>query len=190
MLVSTANLFVLTDASTKCISLKNQECRVRKVVADNKYMAFPYKIEVNKCVGSCNNISNLHAKVCIPDIAKNTTVKMFDLINLTNTTKQIKWHESCKCVCKINSSVCSEKQRSNENKCRSECLVNKKCEINFVWNISNCECECRKKAAKLIQEESEEVNDSITQNKTVVIKKLVENCKSFVASSILLFQFQ
>ena len=102
VIVSTANLFVLTDASTKCISLKNQECRVRKVVADNKYMAFPYKTEVNKCVGSCSNISNPHAKVCISDIVKNAIVKMFDLINLTNITIQIEFHESCKCLIKIN----------------------------------------------------------------------------------------
>ena len=53
-------------------------------------MAFPYKIEVNKCVRSCNNISNPHAKVCVPDIVKNVTVKIFDLIYLENTTKQVK----------------------------------------------------------------------------------------------------
>ena len=62
MLVSTANLFILTDTSTKCISLKNQECKVRKVIVDNKYMAFPYKINANKCVGSRNNITNPHSK--------------------------------------------------------------------------------------------------------------------------------
>ena len=49
VLVSTTNLFVSTDTPKKCISLKNQECKVRKVIVDNKYMAFPYKIEVNRC---------------------------------------------------------------------------------------------------------------------------------------------
>ena len=48
-------------------------------------MAFPYKIEIDRCVGSCNNISNPQSKVCISDIVKNATVKMFDLINLENT---------------------------------------------------------------------------------------------------------
>ena len=119
-------------------------------------MTFPYKIEVNKCVGSCNNISNPHAKVCIPDIVKNVTVKMFDLIYLENTTKQVEFHESCKCVCKINSRVCSVKQRFNKNKCRCECLVNKKCQNDFVWNYSNCKCEYRK-SAKLISEKCEEM---------------------------------
>ena len=132
VLISAASLFVLTDTSKKCMSLKNQECDVRKVIVDNKYMAFPYKINVNKCVGSCNNITNPHAKVCIPDVVKNVTVKMFDLMILTNTTKQVEWHESCTCVCKINQSVCSEKQKFNKDKCRCECLVNKKCQNDFV----------------------------------------------------------
>ena len=120
VLISTVN-------SLKCISLKNQECKVRKVIVDNKYMAYPYKIQIDRCVGSCNNISNPHSKVCIPDVVKNVTVKMFDLMNLENTTKQVEFHKNCKCVCRINSSVCTEKQRFNKNKCRCECLINKKC---------------------------------------------------------------
>ena len=43
-------------------------------------------------------------------------------MTLTNTTKQVEFHESCECVCKINSSVCSEKQKFNKDKCRCEYL--------------------------------------------------------------------
>ena len=78
VLISTVN-------SLKCISLKNQECKVRKLIVDNKYMAYPYKIKVNRYVGSCNDINNPHSKVRYPDIIKNVTVKMFNLITLTNT---------------------------------------------------------------------------------------------------------
>ena len=169
--------------SQKCISLTNQECKVRKVIVDNKYMAFPYKIKVNRCVGSCNNINNPCSKVCIPDVIKNITVKMFDLTNLTNTTKQVEFHKSCKCIFKMSSSICSEKQRFHKDKCRCECLFNKKCQNGLVWNYSNCECEF-KKAAKLISEECEEEINDITKNKTSVITKYIENCKPFVASSI------
>ena len=73
-------------------------------------MAFSHKSERDRCVGSYNNITNPHSKVCIPDIVKNVTAKMFDLMNLENTKKQVEFHESCECVCKINSSVWSEKQ--------------------------------------------------------------------------------
>ena len=38
-----------TANSLKCISLKNQEFKVRKVIIDNDYMTFP-------CAGSCNDV--------------------------------------------------------------------------------------------------------------------------------------
>ena len=37
----------------------------------------------------------------------------------------------------------------------NECLVNQKCENNFVWNFSNCKCEYGKKASKLTTTEEE-----------------------------------
>ena len=104
VLMSVSSVFM----SQKYVSLKNKECKVRKVIVDNEYMSFPYKIEVNRCVGSCNNINNPYSKVCIPDVIKNVTAKMFDFINLTNTKKQIEFRKSCKCICKINASACSE----------------------------------------------------------------------------------
>ena len=63
VLVSTAN-------SLKCISFKNQECKVREVVVKSEHMTFPYDIKVNRCSGNCNNIKNPYAKVCAPDIIK------------------------------------------------------------------------------------------------------------------------
>ena len=33
-----------------CLLLKNQECKVRKVIIDNDYMTFPYKIGVDRCI--------------------------------------------------------------------------------------------------------------------------------------------
>ena len=145
VLISAANLFVSADCLTKCISLKNRECKAREVVVNNEYMTFPYNIKVNKCIGSCNNITNPYSKVCIPDIIKYITVKIFDLISQQNTTKQTKWHESCECVCRLNLIACNNKQKWNEDKCRCECLFDKKCDHDFVWNASNCEFEYRKK---------------------------------------------
>ena len=97
-----------------------------------------------KCSRNCNNITNPYAKVCVPDIIKNVTVKIFDLMALTDKTKQVIFHESCKWICRLAPIVCSKKQRFNEDKCRCECLVNKQCDNDFVWNISNCECEYKK----------------------------------------------
>ena len=164
VLVSHANFL-------KCISLKSQECKVRNVTVDNKCIAFLYKFKVNRCVGSCNDINNPHPKVSNPDVTKNVAAKMFDQMTLTNTAKQVEFHVSCKCVCKINSSVSSEKQKLSKGKCRCECLINKKCQNDFVWNYGNRECEYKKSAKLIVEEECEEIND-FTHNKTIsTIKK-------------------
>ena len=108
-------------------------------------MTYPYHIKVNRCNGNCNNIPNPHSRLCIPDIVKNVTVEIFDLILQQNKTKQIIFHESCKCICRLDPIVCNNKQNWNKEKCRCECLVNKKCDYDFIWNVSNCKCEYRKK---------------------------------------------
>ena len=64
-----------------CFLLKNQECKVSKVIIDNDYMSFLYKVFVDKCVGSSNDIENLYFKVCLPDSIKNTGVKSLELLS-------------------------------------------------------------------------------------------------------------
>ena len=56
-------------------------------------------------------------------------------------------YETWKCKCRLDASVCNNKQRWNDNKCRCECkeLIDKGvCDKGFIWNPSNCECECDK----------------------------------------------
>ena len=64
-----------------CLLLKNQEYSVRKVIIDNDYMTFPYKIKVDKCIGSCNDKDNPYFKVYLPDSVKNISVKTLNLIS-------------------------------------------------------------------------------------------------------------
>ena len=57
------------------------------------------------------------------------------------------WHETCKCKCRLYASICNNKQRQNEDKYGRECkkLIDKGiCDKAFIWNSSNCECECNK----------------------------------------------
>ena len=52
--------------SLECVSLKNQECKVRPKIVDinsNKPIFYPLSIKINKCSGSCNNINSPHAKI-------------------------------------------------------------------------------------------------------------------------------
>ena len=65
----------------------------------------------------------------------------------TDETKQIKWHETCKCKHRLDARVCNNKQRWNDDKCKCECkeLIDKGvCDKGSIWNPSNYECECNK----------------------------------------------
>ena len=91
-LIKKAVILVLMSVSSvmtnkNCLLLKNQECKVRKVVIDNDYMTFPYEIKIDKCVGSCNDVNNPYFKVCLPDSIKNISVKSFDLISRKRVLK-------------------------------------------------------------------------------------------------------
>ena len=95
----------------------------------------------------CNNINDPYTKICVHDVVKNLNVKEFNLMSRTNETRYIKWHETCKSKCRLDASVCNNKQRWNDNKCRCECkeLIDKGvCNKGFIWNPSYCECKCDK----------------------------------------------
>ena len=64
-----------------CLLLKNQEFKVRKIIIDNDYMTFPYKININRCTGSCNNENNPYFKSYLPDSIKHINVKSLDLLS-------------------------------------------------------------------------------------------------------------
>ena len=70
---------------------------------------------MNKCSGSCNNINNPYAKSCIPDVVKNINIRVFNLISRTNETRHMKLHETCKCKCRLDASVCNNTQRWNQD---------------------------------------------------------------------------
>ena len=90
-----------TNASSlSCISMNNQECKARPEiinVTSNNPIFYPFSIKTSKCSGSCNNINDPYAKICVSDVVKNLNVKVFNPISRTNETRHIKWHETCKC---------------------------------------------------------------------------------------------
>ena len=134
----------------ECVLMNNQECKVRPETVNvnrKEPVFFPFTIRASKCIGSCNNINDPDAKLCIPDVGKNFNAKAFNLMSRTNETRHIEWHEMCKCKCRLDASVCNNKQRWNEDKCRCKCkeFIDKGvCDKGFIWNPSSCECECDK----------------------------------------------
>ena len=105
----------------KCVSMTNQKCKVRPQIVNvnsDKPVFFSFSIKASKYSGSCSNISDLYAKMCVSDVVKNLNVKVFNLISRTNETRHIKWHETCKCKCRLHANICNNKQHWNDYKCR------------------------------------------------------------------------
>ena len=122
----------------------------------------------------------------------------------TNETKHIKWHETCKCKCKLNASVFNNKQHWNDDKCRCECkeLIDKGvCDKGFIWNPSNCECECDKSCdvgeylysknckcrKRLVDKLAEECTENIEETSLI---KLVRQSANIILAHYTLCYFQ
>ena len=98
---------------------------------------YSYNVLANKCSGSCNTIKNTMAKLCIPGIIKRVNMQVYC---------SVLWYESCKCACKLNLSVCNNKQIWNSDTCRCDCnedfasTIN--CTTGYTWSPSTCDCQC------------------------------------------------
>ena len=124
----------------------------------------------------------------------------------TNETRSRKWHETCKCICRLNEIICNNKQRWNEEKCRCEYkeLIDKGVwDKGFIWNPSNCECECdkscnisqyldysdckckKKLVDPLIKECTE--NDNETKIVNITVKNENSSCKVYIVLMTVVF---
>ena len=130
----------------KCVSMNNQESKVRPEIINinsNEPSFYRYSVKISKCSGSCYNMNDPYAKLCVLYVSQNINVKVFVLFSRTNETRYIKWRETRKCKFRLDSSVCNNKQRWDEDKCRCECkelIVKGICHKGFNWNLSNYEC--------------------------------------------------
>ena len=92
----------------------------------------------------------------------------------TNKTRHIEWHGTCKCKCRLDASVCNNKQSWNDDRYRCECeeLIDKGvCDKGFIWNPSNRECECDKSCYF-----SEYFNYENCKCKKKLVEQLVDEC--------------
>ena len=82
--------------------MSNQACKAKPEIINinrNNPVFYPFSIKTSKCSSNCDNISNPRANICVPDVIKDSNVKVFNLMSRTNETRHIKWHEMCSCIC-------------------------------------------------------------------------------------------
>ena len=99
-------------------------------------------------------------------------------MTLTNETRHIKWHETCKCICRLDKIICNSKQWGNKDECRCECkeLIDKSvCDKGFIFNPSNCDCECDKSCGI-----GEYLDHSNCKFRKKLVDLLVEECTEII----------
>ena len=139
---------IIKTKALECVSVVNQKCMPRPKILDlnegvGEALFYPYNVLVNKCSGSCDTLDNPMAKLCVPNIIKRINMKVYNFLMRLNETRNVLWHESCKCVFRLNSSVCNSKQIWNSDTCRCDCnedfagIIN--CTKVYMWNPSTCE---------------------------------------------------
>ena len=96
-----------------------------------------------------------------------------------NETRNVLWHESCKCVCKLSSSVCNNQQIWNDDTCKCDCNEDFagtiSCAKGYMWNPSTCECQCDKWCK---QGQYLDHKNCVCKNK--LIGRVIEECTSVI----------
>ena len=174
------------------------------LIVVNPYFILLVLKQVNVVVAV--TISTIHTTyICVPDAVKDLNVKVFNIMSRTNETKHIKWHETCKCKCRLDVSVCNNKQCWNDDECRCECkeLIDKGvCVKGNTWNPSNCQCEfdkscdfgeyldyenvkCRKRLVDKLVEECDENIDEAKLSEIALFKHGNECICSYTVFTVL-----
>ena len=145
----TVNLFsIIKTRALECVSIINRKCMPRPKILDvnegvGEALFYLYNVLVNKCSGSCDTLNNPMAKLCVPNMIKRVNMKVYNFLMRLNETRNVLWHKGCKCVCRLNSSVCNNKQIWNSDTCRCDCnedfasIIN--CTKGYIWDPSTCE---------------------------------------------------
>ena len=139
------------------------------------------------------------SKICVPTIIKNVNMQVYNFLMRLNETRNILWHESCKCICKLISSVSNSKQIWNDDTCRCDCnedfagIIN--CNKGYMWNPSTCECQCDKwcKTGQYLDHKNcvfkNKLIGTVTEECTSVINETMINNKESGNNNICLILF-
>ena len=123
----TISLFhIIKTRALECVSVVNQKWIPRPKILDvnegiGEALFYPDNVLVNKCSGNCNTLDNPMAKLCVPNVIKRVNMQVYNFLMRLNETRNVLWHESCKCICTLNSLISNNKQIWNGDTCRCDC---------------------------------------------------------------------
>ena len=72
-LTTLSSINPLNATPFECVSMTNQECKVRPEIINvnsDEPVFYPFSTKTNKCGGSCININDPYTKMCISDVVE------------------------------------------------------------------------------------------------------------------------
>ena len=103
MFVGLLTRIVSTTNQTKYVSLSSQKSTNQSIFINlhpYEYTQglhyYPFAVNLDRCVGSCNTLQDLSTKVCIPNKAEDLNLSVFNTITEINESKTLTKHVSWK----------------------------------------------------------------------------------------------
>ena len=90
-IVSLLASMVNSSNHAKCVSLSNQKCEIQPTFInlhpneyDKELHYYPFAVELDKCVGSCNTLNDLSKRVCALNKTEDINIHVFNMITGKN----------------------------------------------------------------------------------------------------------
>ena len=90
----------------KCVLLCNQIWLTQPTLINlplgeysQEFHYYQFAVKLDICVGSCNTLSDLSNKVCVPNKTEDLNLNTFNIITGINESKTLTKHISCECKC-------------------------------------------------------------------------------------------
>ena len=77
---------------------------------------YPIAVSLSRCTGSCNTLTYLYNRLCVPNKTEDLNLHVFNTITGINESKILTKHIPCKCKCKFNGRRCNSNQKWNNDK--------------------------------------------------------------------------
>ena len=128
MFIGSLTRIINTRNHKKCICLDNKPCMSRPTLINlypNEYSQgfhyFPFTVNLDRCVKSCNSPIDLSNRVCVLDETNNLNLHVFNMIIRIKESKTLTKHIWCKCQCNFHGRNCSLNQKWNNDRYCYKC---------------------------------------------------------------------
>ena len=113
---------------TKCVSWNNQKCMTEPTLINlqpdkctHLLSYYPFAVNLDRCVGSCNTLKDLSNKVYAPKKTQDLNSSVFNMLTGINNWKTLVKHILLKCVYRFDGRKSNSNQKRNNNRYWCEC---------------------------------------------------------------------